>query len=424
MRRVFLGGQVVSLLGDGLAILAIPLLVLQLTGSPLAAGLASAIRSVGYLVVGIPAGPIVDRVTAWKVLVAADVVRAASFTGLGVMALLHVPQVALILAVAFVSACASVFFDAALAVTVQDVFPRERLMAANSAIETASQMSRVIGPVVAGVLATSAGIQDALWIDAATFVVSLLTVGFAVRPWARPAPRPGGGSRHLLRGLGGGFAAGIRYLRGQRLILTLTVLFGVTNLCLGADTLLVYFGRITMRLSPITISLVIAAGGAAGVAGAVTAPRLARRLDRVRIVTASIMLAGIAVTAMALTRTWWQLAVANAALLFAASQASLLVRAIRQELVPREMLGRVTAAVRTIFVSATPIGSLIASAGTQAAGSPRPAFAAAGALLIVCTVIAWRAALRHHAAGRSPAAARPAPTAEPVTSTGDGHSTT
>lgn len=343
MRRVFLGGQVVSLIGDGLAILAVPLLVLQLTGSPLAAGLASAIRSVGYLAVGIPAGPIVDRVTAWKVLVVADVVRAGSFTALGIMALLHVPQVALILTVAFVSACASVFFDAALAVTVQDMFPRERLMAANSAIETASQMSRVIGPVVAGVLASAAGIQDALWIDAATFVVSLVTVGFAVRPGARPAPRASGGSRHLLRGLGGGFAARLRYLGGQRLILTLTLLFGVTNLCLGADTLLVYFGRVTMALSPITVSVVIAAGGAAG--------------------------------------------------------------------------------VRTIFVSATPVGSLIASASTQAAGSPRPTFAAAGSLLILCTLIAWRAALHHHAAGRPAATARPASPAK-VTSTGDGHSTT
>jgi hypothetical protein len=54
--RIFLGGQAVSMLGDGLAALAIPLLVLQLTGSPVAAALASAPRSIGYLVAGLPAG--------------------------------------------------------------------------------------------------------------------------------------------------------------------------------------------------------------------------------------------------------------------------------------------------------------------------------------------------------------------------------
>jgi hypothetical protein len=47
--RVFLGGQAVSMLGDGLAILAVPLLVLQLTRSPVAAVLASLPGSVGYL---------------------------------------------------------------------------------------------------------------------------------------------------------------------------------------------------------------------------------------------------------------------------------------------------------------------------------------------------------------------------------------
>jgi hypothetical protein len=50
--RVFLGGQAVSMLGDGLAILAIPLLVLQLTRSPVAAVLASLPGSVGYLAAG------------------------------------------------------------------------------------------------------------------------------------------------------------------------------------------------------------------------------------------------------------------------------------------------------------------------------------------------------------------------------------
>jgi hypothetical protein len=53
--RVFLGGQAVSMLGDGLAILAIPLLVLRLTRSPVAAVLASLPGSVGYLAAGPPA---------------------------------------------------------------------------------------------------------------------------------------------------------------------------------------------------------------------------------------------------------------------------------------------------------------------------------------------------------------------------------
>jgi hypothetical protein len=66
--RVFLGGQAVSMLGDGLATLAVPLLVLQLTRSPMAAVLASLPGSVGYLAAGLPAGVPADQVDPWLVL--------------------------------------------------------------------------------------------------------------------------------------------------------------------------------------------------------------------------------------------------------------------------------------------------------------------------------------------------------------------
>jgi MFS family permease len=397
MRRVFLAGQVTSLMGDGLAILAVPLLVLHLTHDPLVAGLAGAIRSVGYLAVGVPAGPIVDRLNAARVLIAADAVRAGAFVALGVLAWLRVPQVWLLLAIAFVSACASVFFDAALAVTVQDLFPRERVLTANSTIETATQLSRVIGPPVAGVLAMTAGIADALWIDAATFLVSLATVGVVAgsthTPAAAPKRRAGG-----VRAVGTEFLEGLRYLRAQRLIFVLTVLFAITNLCLGVDTLLVFFGQVTLGLSPTEVSAVIAAGGVAGVLGALIAPRLDAVLPRVPLIAVTIALAGAAVAVMAAAGSVWTLAACNAALIFATAQAGLLVRSIRQELVPRRMLGRITAAVRTVFVSATPLGSVVAGLGTRAAGGdPRPTFLAAGCALALATVIAWFTTLRHQA---------------------------
>ena len=67
--RVFLGGQAISMLGGGLAVLAVPLLVMQLTGSPVAAVLASVPGSAGYLAAGLPAGVLADRLNPWKVLI-------------------------------------------------------------------------------------------------------------------------------------------------------------------------------------------------------------------------------------------------------------------------------------------------------------------------------------------------------------------
>lgn len=394
MRRVFLAGQVTSIMGDGLALLAIPLLVLQMTRNPLLAALAAAARSAGYFVVGIPAGPLADRLDATRVVRAADAVRFVIFAVLGVLAWLHAGQVWMVLVLACASACASVFFDASLAILVQDLFPGERVVGANAYIETASQLARVAGPAAAALLATVAGMGAALWADAATFLASLASVTVVAAGSGVGHPVPGAApERGSFRG---DFAQGLAYLRGQRLILVLTILFTVTNLCLGADSLLVYLGKVTFRLPALQVSAVIAAGGAAGVAGAIVAPRAARRLPRVPLVTAAVTVAGLAAAGIGLSRGLASLMAANACLLFATSQASLLVRAIRQEIVPRQLLGRVTAAARTLFVSATPLGAVLAGAGTAVfGGDPRPVFLICGIVLASAAAAVWFVSLRH-----------------------------
>ena len=79
---LFLSGQAVSVLGDGLAVLAIPLMVLELTRNPLLSGLSAASVTVGYLLVGLPAGVLVDRLDPWRVLIAMDAARALLFAAL------------------------------------------------------------------------------------------------------------------------------------------------------------------------------------------------------------------------------------------------------------------------------------------------------------------------------------------------------
>lgn len=86
------------MLGDGLALLAIPLLVLELTCSPMAAVLASLPGSVGYLAAGLPAGVLADRIDPWHVLITGDVIRVLIFLMLFVLTRSHVISAWLILA--------------------------------------------------------------------------------------------------------------------------------------------------------------------------------------------------------------------------------------------------------------------------------------------------------------------------------------
>lgn len=121
--RLFLTGQSVSLLSDGLAALAVPLLVLDLTSNPVAAGLAAASVTAGYLLVGLPAGVLIDRLDPWPVMMSMDAARALLFAALFAATTAGVLSVWLVLAIAIATGACSVFFETALVVAVKICSP-------------------------------------------------------------------------------------------------------------------------------------------------------------------------------------------------------------------------------------------------------------------------------------------------------------
>ena len=398
---VFLSGQGVSVLGDGLAVLAIPLLVLDLTRNPLVSALSAASVTVGYLLVGLPAGVLVDRLDPWRVLMAMDAVRAALFAALYALSAAGLLTIWLVLAVALAAGACSVFFESALTVVVKDLFAGPGLMSANSAIELASQLSLIAGPAIVGLLAVAGGTSLALLADAATFAVSLASLVTVIRRGslpgrtrrARPAVRRWPAFAAEVR-------EGVRYLLSARTLLVLTAVQMVVNLCLSVEKLIIFDARVTLGLSPPLVGAVVAAGGAGGLAGAIAAAPLARWAGEIRLVVLAIGAAGLAVAAMCLASSAATLAVANLGYGAALVVASLVNRTQRQRRMPRELLGRVTSTVRALFLAVDPLGVVVAGATTVAlGGDPRLVFLAAGLIVVAAAAGGWAVGLRAAAAG-------------------------
>ena len=116
------------MLGDGLALLAIPLLVLRLTSSPAVAVLASLPGSVGYLAAGLPAGVLADRLDPWLILMGGDVARILIFLALFWLTGSRAVSAWLVLTLAFGAGAVTVFTDTALDIAVRDVFHGPRLV--------------------------------------------------------------------------------------------------------------------------------------------------------------------------------------------------------------------------------------------------------------------------------------------------------
>jgi MFS family permease len=391
--RVFLGGQAVSMLGDGLAILAIPLLVLQLTRSPVAAVLASLPGSVGYLAAGLPAGVLVDRLDPWRVLIAGDVIRAAIFVALFVLTGSQSVSAWLILSLAFAAGAVTVFSDTALAIAVWDVFAGSRLVTANSWLESANQLGQIIGPSAAGLLAAAGLLHVSLLIDALTFLVALASL-FGVRGVCQSAPRdsrPPVGWRTLRREL----ADGIRYLAATRVLFTLLVFMLVLNLCLGADKLIIFFTRNTLHLPPAQVGLVVTAGGIGGLLGAAGTGLLCRWLGPLAAITLGAACSGLALLLISVATSMPVALAGNLLYTMAIIVASVTMRSMRQVLVPRDLLGRVTASWRLGGQGVTLVGAILAGAmAGLLGGDPRPVFAAAGSLTLLTVTVAWFAGLR------------------------------
>jgi len=369
--------------------------VLDLSRSPLVSGLSAASVTVGYLMVGLPAGVLVDRVDPWRVVVLTDALRAALFAALFGLAAAGLLAVWLVLVIAFAAGACSVFSQTALAVVVRDLFPAAGLIRANSALELASQLSLVAGPAAVGVLAAVGRIDLALLADALTILVSRVSQ-FAVGRWrpGRAAPaahRTGRGWRSMEADL----RAGLRYVASVRVLVILTAVQMVVNLCLAAEKLIVFYARDTLGLTPSLVAAVVAAGGAGGVAGALCAARLAGWIGEIRLIVIAIVAAGAAIAAMSVTGSAPSLTAANFAYAWALVVASLVNRTQRQRIVPRAMLGRVTSGVRVLFLAVDPIGVVLAGAATSAlGGDPRPVFLAAGTVIVVTAGVGWLAGLR------------------------------
>ena len=387
------------MLGDGLAILTVPLLVLQLTRSPVAAVLASLPGSVGYLAAGLPAGVLVDRLNPWLVLASGDIIRALIFLALFLLTGSPAVSAWQVLCLAFAAGAVTVFSDTALAIAVRDVFAGRALVSANSWLESANQVGQIAGPSAAGLLAAAGLLHVSMLIDALSFLASLASLAAIRRYPAVPrSGRPARGWRAVRREL----AEGIRYLAATRLLLTLLLFVLVLNLCLGADKLIIFLARNTLHLPPGQVGLIVTAGGAGGLLGAAGTSMLCRWLGPLRVIAFCAAASGIALILIGAATSMVAALSGNLLYTWAIVAASVTLRSLRQILVPRELLGRVIASWRLGGQAVTLAGAIIAGAAAGLlGGNPRPVFAVAGSLTLLTVAGAWFTACRRRQRPRS-----------------------
>ncbi|HKS98159.1 MAG TPA: MFS transporter [Rugosimonospora sp.] len=381
-------GETVSKVGSGATDVALPLVaVTTMHAGTFAIGVLGAATWLPYLLVSLPAGAWVDRFDRRPVMVASNVTSAVLFLTVPVAAWLGVLHIGQLVVVAFCAGFAKVFFRTAFQAYLRTVVPRERLAEGTAMLQGSAAGAEVAGPGIAGLMAQAFGAVSALLADAVSFLFStvcLLAIRSAEAPNADPRRNAGLFQR---------IADGLRYTARDPYLRTLTLYGSVGNLTVvSVQTLLVVFLIRVVGVGSATTGLLMAGMGAGGVAGALLAGPLIRRLGSAR--TLLVCAAGATPFGLLVPLTDRGPRLLLFPLGLGVLGAGIVVgnvvgSSFRQAYCPPHLIGRVSAIVSLMVFGALPVGALIGGAIGAALGLRTALWVLCTALLLPTLVVVF-----------------------------------
>lgn len=323
------------------------------------AGLVVALTFAGSLLVGLPAGAWVDRMRRRTVLIVSDLGRAALLLTVPLAGWAGLLTIWQLYAVALVHGILTVFFDVAYRSYLPHMVGRDNLVEANASLEAVGQTIHIAAPAVAGQLIRLFTAPAVLVVNALTMAASALFIVRIRRREARPARSA---SARLLPEV----AEGVRLVFGHRLLRPIAIASTTLNLFLSVSgAMQVFFLRRVLEAGPVTIGGVFSALGIGGLAGALTARRIAGRVGQGRAIWMAAAFPAPFGLFLPLAELGWRLwlGVAGAALAWGGVVVYNVIQvSVRQAMTPERLLGRMNATMRFMTWGVVPIGSVLGAA--------------------------------------------------------------
>jgi MFS family permease len=394
---LYFGGQVGSQLGSKFTIFALPLVVYKLTGSPTNLALTTVSEFLPYLLFGLLLGAVVDRVDRKRWMIGVDLARGLSLAALPILAAFGLLRVEYIYVVGFVQSTLGIVFDSGEFAAIPSLVATDDLVTANGRIMAVNQGTGVVGPALAGALVAVMSPVDLLFVDAASFGLSALTLA-AIRTSfnAEPAPAQAGAEPSVVRSLMSDVREGLVYVWHHPVLRSISIMMALINFFVStADTQLVLFAKRVFAATDQQVGWLFAAGSAGVVVVGLSAGWLRRRLSFPVVALGALVVSGLCLSGMAYSPWFWL-----ALTLWAASQGfGLLLNvntgALRQAIVPNHLLGRIMSIAGVLAWSAIPLGALAGAAVIRATDDVAAVYAGMGILTALIAAAFWFSPIRH-----------------------------
>ncbi|MET9105363.1 MFS transporter [Streptomyces zhihengii] len=365
--RLLWCGETAGKFGASVTGVAMPLVgVSTLHASTFEIGLLSAAAWAPWLIIGLPVGAWVDRLRRRPVMLASCAISLVLFAGVPVAAWSGWLSIGLLLSVALLTGTAAVFFQTAYSAYLPSILEPDDQPEGNAKLHGSASAAQIAGLGSGGLIAQLAGAVNGMFVNAATFLVSLLCLaGIRHRePRITRTGRP--------TSLVGEVREGLRLIAHDPWFRTFTLFGAASNLALmGYQSIQVVFLVRSVGLTPGTVGLLVAATSAGGVAGAFAARRVAHRIGTAR--ATLLFQLGLPTLGLLIPLT-----VAGAGtLLFVTGGCSIVAGVVagntikasfQQRYCPPDLLGRLTASSAFLSYGTIPIGALLGGVLATALG--------------------------------------------------------
>ncbi|TMH33426.1 MAG: MFS transporter [Betaproteobacteria bacterium] len=346
-------GQVVSTLGSSASYVVYPLLILAMTGSPAAAGIAAALGNLPYLLFSLPAGALIDRWDRKRAMISCDVGRALAVASIAIALWLDVLTVWQLYIASFIEGSFFVFFNIAEVAALPRVVPKDELPQASAQNEAAFAAAHIVGPSFGTLLYQGLGRAAPFVADAISYVVSIVSLMLIRTPFraARPA--------QAKTNLRGEIGEGLRWLWGQPLIRYMAFLTGSINLVNAGTGLVVILLAQDLGARPVDIGLIFSIGGIGGILGSLIGGRVQKRFSFRQAIIALMWIEALLFPLYAIVPQYLLLGVVFALIYFIGPIYNVVQFSYRLALIPDALQGRVNSTFRLLAFGMMPIGAAL-----------------------------------------------------------------
>jgi MFS family permease len=382
--RLYLGGQSISQAGTWMQTVAMGWLVLKLTGSGSLLGLVTAAQFLPVLILGPIAGAISDRRSRWHMLQTTQVLAGLLAGVLGVMVATDTIQVWSLFVLAALIGTVNSFDTPVRSAFMYEIVGPDDITGAVGVGSTVNNVSRIVGPALAGLVIATLGIAACFFANALSFVACIVTFLLMRRSEFQPKP-PSKGSKGQVR-------AGLRVVwDDSRLRTPMLMTLVIGTLAYENQIALPLMAKFTFGGNAGSYGFLSSALGVGSVVGGLLVARSGRATHR-RLGLAALFLGVSMLIASAMPS---MLTMVLALVVVGAGSVAFITMtsATLQLTTPAEMRGRVLSLYVTAIIGTTPFGGPVIGWIGQVVG-PRATYVVGGLGCIVTVAVAWRSLAR------------------------------